>query len=286
MRFRDRERERMHIISIMDAYLYAFSNRDFRSVKFSPEFRNTCNGVSVPLGSALSRTVQSIRKGGQYFVDVDTGQIEYWGVIDEMGKDAIYGVRLRVEGTLISEVETLGVRNTDPYYFPEVLLTLDRGFHDAIATEERASRQELVACANGYFDAIEQQDGSLASVEEECRRFVNGAEDSLAHVSALGASQAFRQHTVQSQISKGHYAYIEGVRERRFPIVDTERGIALSHVLFDHPGDLPRANGEIPFGYPNTMIAFEAFKIRSGIITDIWAICYSVVYGSWSGWTK
>lgn len=61
-----------------------------------------------------------------------------------------------------------------------------------------------------------------------------------------------------------HHAYIEALRDRRFPIVDTERGIVVCRLFFDHPGDLALADAELPFRSPNSMLVFEAFKGRSG----------------------
>lgn len=278
------QKERHRLVGVMDRYLAAFVRRDYRDVAFAPHFRRTDNGVAMPPEAGIGRTVRALRPGGHYFVEEACGQVEYWGVIDEMGLDVIFGVRLKVEGSLISEVETLGVRNTDPYFFPEVVLSADEGFHSEVAPEERSTREELVAIANRYFNAIERNDGSLVPVRDDCQRLVNGAEDTLTDVSELAASEAHRAMTVSAQITEGHYGYIESLRARRFPIVDTRRGLVLAHVLFDHPGDLPKPDGSVPFGQPNSMLAFEVFKVRGGTIQAVWAICYHVTYGSDSGW--
>lgn len=280
----NREKERSRLVAIMDGYLTAFARRDYRDVKFAPHLKSTDNSVDMPIGAGLGRTVRALRDGGQYFVDPATGQVEYWGVIDEVGGEAILGVRLKIEGSLISEVETLGVRNTDPYFFPDVILSAVDGFHDILPPDERGSREAMIETANHYFDAIEQNDGTLVPVRDDCQRLVNGAEDTLADVSDLGESEAHRAMTVSEQITEGHYGYIESLRGRRFPIVDVDRGIVLAHVLFDHPGDLPKPDGSVPFGQPNTMLAFEAFKIKGNVIHAVSAICYHINYGSPSGW--
>lgn len=280
----NREKERSRLVAVMDGYLAAFVRRDYRQIKFAPHLKATDNSVAMPIGAGIGRTVRGLRDGGHYFADPAAGQVEYWGVIDEMGTETIFGIRLKVEGSLISEVETLGVRNTDPYYFPDVILSADAGFHDILPLEERATREEMVEIANRYFDAIEQNDGSLVPVRDDCQRLVNGAEDTLTDVSDLAESEAHRAMTVSAQISDGHYGYIESLRGRRFPIVDVERGIVLAHVLFDHPGDLPKPDGSVPFGQPNTMLAFEAFKVKRSKIEAVWAICYQINYGSPSGW--
>jgi hypothetical protein len=276
--------ERTRLIGFMDAYLQALAAHDFRALRFAPNLRNTENGIELPVGSGLSRTIRGISPGGQYFADVRRGQIEYWGAINEMGAETIMGVRLRIEGTLISEIETLGVRNTDPYFFPDVIARQDEEFHAVIPAEERCSRAALVEVANRYFDAIEQRNGAWAPAREDCQRLVNGAEDTMMDVTGLSTSEAHRALSVQHQIDEGHYAYIEALRGRRFPIIDEERGLVLAHVLFDHPGDALKPDGSVPFTAPNTMLAFEVFKVSSGVIQAVWALAYTLTYGAGSGW--
>ncbi|MBT0670719.1 hypothetical protein HT136_20330 [Novosphingobium profundi] len=280
----DHSTRRDRLIGFAQAYLQALIRHDFRGLKIAPNLRNTENCIPLPLGCGAARTAVGLREGGQFFVDIEAGQVEYWGVLDQIGGEVIYGVRLKIEGLLISEIETILVGNTDPYYFPEVIQAQDAGFHEVVPEDKRATRAELIEIANRYFDGIEQNDGQLVPVEGDCLRLVNGAEDTVADVSELGASEAHRALGVQVQMSEGHYAYIEALRGRRFPIVDTERGLVLAHVLFDHPGDIVKPDGSVPFGKPNTMLAFEVFKVVDRQVRAVWAICYSVGYGIASGW--
>jgi len=276
--------KREHLTSVGRDYLDAFIQHDFSKLRFAPNLWNTENCVPLPVGSGASRTALGLREGGHFFADIATGQVEYWGVLDQIGGEVIYGVRLKVEGALISEIETILVGNTDPYYFPDVILAENAQFHAAIPPNERLSRATLIEIANRYFDGIEQNDGSFVPASADCMRLVNGAEDTVADVSDLGASEAHRALTVQVQMTEGHYSYIEALRGRRFPIVDEERGLVLAHVLFDHPGDIEKPDGSVPFGKPNTMLAFEVFKVVGGEVKAVWAICYSVGYGIASGW--
>ncbi|HWU03043.1 MAG TPA: hypothetical protein VN222_09925 [Novosphingobium sp.] len=282
----DRHAERQRLLAHMDAYLQCLRQRDFSALKCTPGLRNTDNGVPLPLGNGSARTIRQLHEKGQYFVDVHAGQVAFWGVAEQIAGPFIYGVRLKIEGQLVAEIETLLVGNTDPYFFPQVILTSDPAFHDIVPPEQRCDRGELIDIANLYFDAIEQNDGSLVPVRDDCLRLVNGAEDTVTDVSDMGQSEAHRALGVRQQMSEGHYGYIEALRGRRFPLVDEERGLVIAHVLFDHPGDIGKPNGEIPFGQPNSMLAFEAFKIAGGQIQAVWAICYTVNYGMASGWPQ
>jgi hypothetical protein len=275
---------RERLIGEMERYLQALVTRDVRKLPIAPNLRCTENTRALPLGTGLWRTIRGRRQSGHCFADCARGQIEYWGVVDEMGAEAIYGVRLRIEGRQICEIETLVVRGRGGFFEPSTVVEPHPGFHAIIPERERVAADELVHVANLYFDAIELSDGSRLPVTDECRRLVNGVTDSMMNPDELDKLEAHRALGVAEQMSAGHYAYIEALRARRFPIVDEERGLVLAHVMFDHPGDLRRADGELPFRSPNSMLAFEAFKIRRGVLEEVWAIGTALPYGIDSGW--
>ncbi len=270
----------------MSRYLQALEAHDLGSLQIGARLRYTENTRELPLGSGLARTIRGRKSGGHHFIDEERGQIEYWGVIDEMGAEAIYGVRLRIEGRLITEIETLVVRGGGSFFSPTVVNQPAPAFHAPVPRDELTSREELVAIANVYFDAIEQSDGSRLPVTDQCRRLVNGVTDSRMDPSGLRVEEAHRALGVAEQMSARHYAYIEALRARRFPIVDEAHGLVVSHVFFDHPGDLKRADGAAPYRSPNSTLAFEAFKVRGGVLQEVWAIGTGLPYGIDAGWPE
>ncbi|HWW66125.1 MAG TPA: hypothetical protein VNZ43_15325 [Sphingomonadaceae bacterium] len=279
--------ERARLIGVMDQYLDALAARRPQDLRLAPHVRNTENTRALPVGTGLWRTVRGRRKEGHYFVDTVRSQIEFWGAVTEHDRDSLFGVRLRAEGRTISEIETIVVRGSGGDFFnPDVVCEENSGFHRILPPEERGSREALVAIADRYFDAIELSDGSRLPVEGDCRRLVNGTLDSVMDADQLGESDAHRALSVAEQMDAGHYAYIEALRDRRYPIVDEERGIVIAHLLFDHPGDLPRADGDVVFPVPNTMMVFEAFKICRGVLEEVWAIGGALPYGIDSGWPR
>lgn len=279
------QQQRQRLVGVMDSYLRYFIDQAGERPRFSPHFRGTENGIELPLGTGLWRTIRGRRPEGHYFVDVETGHVDFWGVLDELGGEVIYGIRLKVEGTLISEAEAIVTRGGSSYFHPQVVLNQDTTFHEVLPVEERGTRAELIDVVNRYFDAIETQDGTSLPVTDDCRRFVNGTIDSREDPDELEEDERHRELGVADQITAGHFAYIEALRERRFPIVDLERGVAMCHLVFDHPGDLGRANGEYPFDSPNSMLVFEAFKIRRGVLHEVWAVSTNALpYGIRSGW--
>ncbi len=275
--------ERQRLVAAMDRYLEVLVAHKGDRPRIAPNVRYTENTRTLPIGTGLWRTARERHRGGHYFVDAENGQVEYWGALDEMGAEAIYGVRMRLEGNLVSEIESVVVRGGS-FFDPSVVVDEATSFHDVLPLEERSSREELIAVANSYFDAIELSDGSILAVSDDCRRVVNGIVDSMEDLAQLDEKERHRALGVAEQMTARHYAYIEALRERRFPVVDLERGIVVCHVLFDHPGDLERADGELPFRSPNTMLVFEAFKVRAGVLREVWAIGTALPYGIHSGW--
>lgn len=278
-------RERIRLVAAMDEYLAALRDRRPGSLRPAPDLRSTEDTQELPLGCGIWRTIRGLKGYRHYFVDEAAGQVECWDVMDEMGEEAIIAIRLKIEGTTIAEIETIATR-AGAFFQPEALRdNASDTFHRVIGRDQRRSRQELIRVVDLYFDAIELSRGDLVPVNDECRRLVNGVIDSLDDSARSLPGEEHRALTVSEQITAGHYSYIEALRARRFPIVDEERGLVVCHLVFDHPGDLKRAAGNVPIKSPNSMVFTEAFKIVDGRIEEIWALGTAPLpFGTGTGW--
>lgn len=279
----DVQTDRTRLIQLADRYLEALGARAPGRLRVAPRLKVTENTQPIALGTGLWRTCRSVSDGGQYFVDVDAGQVAYWGVLEEIRGTAIFGVRLKAAGQAIAEIETVVVRGGDVFE-PSVISAEAPHLHEVIDSSQRVSRAELIAGANAYFDGIELADGERIPMRPHTRRLVNGFGDSSRDPDELDQNDMYLSLDVSPQLTAGHYRYIEALRDRRFPILDEERGLCHAVVLFDHPGDIEQPNGELPFGSPNSMIVFETFKMTREGIGEVWAIGTSVPFGSRSGW--
>lgn len=275
--------DRTRLIELGDSYVAALAAREPGRLNVAPGLKVTENTQRVSLGSGLWRTCRSVRAGGHYFVDTAVGQVAYWGVLEELRGTAIFGVRLQAAGRSIAAIETVVVRGGDVFE-PEVVLAEAPHMHEIVDPSQRVSRAELVAGASAYFDGIELVDGDRIPMRANTRRLVNGVGDTSVDADGLDENKMYLTLDVSPQITAGHYSYIEAIRDRRFPILDEERGLCHTVVVFDHPGDIPQPNGTLPFGAPNSMIIFEAFKMTREGIGEVWAIGTSVPFGTSSGW--
>lgn len=282
--------DRDGLLAIADRYLDALVAREPGRLPLAPSVRFTENGQTLPVGAGLWRTARGRLPGGQYFADPEAGQVAFWGAVDEMGTPAILALRLRVERGLISEVESLVLRQAafprqGAFLFdPEGMAAPAPFLHEVLDPPDRPSREDLVSAADRYFDGLEQDDGDLIPVAEACVRNENGVQTTSNPESAAADGAPWRALRIAEQISAGHFTYIESIRDRRYPILDPERGLVLGHVVFDHPGDLATADGRVPFRHPVSAMISEVFKVRAGRIVDVRAVVAFLPYGIRSVW--
>ena len=273
------------LAGLVERYLDALVAHDASRLPAAPGVRFTENGQPLPLGSGRWATVSGRQPGGQVFVDPQAGQVAFWGAVTEAGEPIIFSVRLGTEAGLVSEVETLIVRPGGLLFDPGTVCAPRPAFHEVVAPAERSSREEMIRAANLYFDGIERDDGDIVPLADGCVRIENGVQTTGNAPSAeLDAQAPWRTMGIAAQLNAGHFQYIEAIRDRRFPVLDEERGLVVCHAVFDHPGNIETVDGRIPFGYPTSVMIAEVFKVKGGLIHHVEAVGTVFPYGIATGW--
>jgi hypothetical protein len=90
--------------------------------------------------------------------------------------------------------------------------------------------------------------------------------------------------SVRDQVRLIGFPQIAKIRDRRYPVIDAERGLMLGLVLFDHPGPVRGSGSPARFAAPNSYLIWELFKASGGLIRRIEAIMGTFPYGMRSGW--
>jgi hypothetical protein len=96
----------------------------------------------------------------------------------------------------------------------------------------------------------------------------------------------------EAQFKLGIYRINKRVRERRYPLIDEERGIVVATGFFDHANTFDSyqtTDGKTmktALKWPNSITLVEAFKIRAGKIYRIEAIFTYVPYFMHNPWAK
>jgi hypothetical protein len=278
--------------ALIDAYFAALGRGDPALAPLADGARYTENGQDIPFGAGAWATVTKVAKQRSVTVaDPEQGQQAGWGLVSEAGADVLLAVRLKADAAgLISEAEAFAVRA--PMFgradFPASLGQPSPRAGGIAPAASRASRAELVAVADAYFDGVQRDDADLIPAADDCLRFENGAQTVLNPAgeghgpgSALGEAMGL---SVRDQVRLVGFPAIEKIRDRRYPVIDAERGLVLGLVFFDHPGPVRGAAAPARFAAPNSYMIWELFKVSGGQIRHIEAIMAMFPYGMRSGW--
>jgi hypothetical protein len=281
----------------MDRYLAALAKNDPSALPVAESVRFTENGQELALGRGLWATASSVPDHDYaHIVDESASQVGWIGVVDEHGRPSVAFVRLAIRDGLIAEVETIVRRPHERLYDPSAMRQPRAIVHEEIPSEQRIGADALVRAGHRYFDGLEQADGSIIPVTEDCTRHENGTQTvRMADVSHLsGASALVFPLGVREQVDTGYFSYIDAVRDRRIVAVDDARGLVLMIVVFDHSARrrsvAVRGVGEVELPayhqVPNSVLIAELFKVRGGLIEHIEAVLEFVPYGMRTGWEE
>jgi hypothetical protein len=188
-------------------------------------------------------------------------------------------------------------------------------FLEDIPAAERMSRAELINTANKYFSGMQKDDGKqdYSFFGEDCDRLENGMK-TTNNMTPMGGTTASGQPrpapspkydpadkpaiysagwSCRDQFRSGLLHFVSLIRDRRYPVVDQEKGIVWSFVFFDHQAGDTR-NFQTPDGRavsagpttPFTWEIAEIFKVRKAQLHEIEAVLNQGQYGMGSGWSS
>jgi hypothetical protein len=286
--------DRACLIGHARAYMDALTHQQPSRARFARDVTFTENDVAMPIGKGLWGTISGASAEGLELADPSTGQAAWFGLVQEHGAPAYYAMRLRVADGRIAEVETVVHRQTGlPAPFGEpASYRHDGAFAEALKPAERRPRERLRAVADSYFNTVELNDGTVfAPFDAECERTENGITTTRADPASIGTAAGIAQGC-EAQFKLGIYRINKRVRERRYPLIDEERGIVVATGFFDHANTFDSyqtTDGKTmktALKWPNSITLMEAFKIRAGKIYRIEAIFTYVPYFMHNPWAK
>ena len=276
----------------VDQYLDAVVAHDPSRLPLVKTVKFTENGQRLALGDGLWNTSSARGPYKLYVANPQAGQVGFFGTIRENGTPAILALRLKVENHKISEIETLVARDETGAQNLEKLGGPHPAFLETIPPSERASREALIKTANMYFTGLERNDGKgVYPFTDDCNRIENGKQ------TTNNPSENARSFDVyglgcKEQFESGFFRFVTRIRDRRFVVVDQERGLVLAFVFFDHAGNVPAVElsdgSTIPISVtrPWTWEIAELFKVENGLIRQIEAVLGEAPYGMNSGWSS
>jgi hypothetical protein len=282
--------DRACLYDVADRYLDALVNKDVSRAPLAPELKFTENGVQMPLPDGLWNTISTSRGYDLKIADVRAGQVALIDVVEEHGTPGIVALRLRVQDGLITEVESVLSRKIDTSPFPvtDGLTAPDAVWSENVPIARRNQRERMISVADGYFDTLQLNDGTLfTQFTDDCNRVENGLlttnNPNIPNydVAKMGCADQFRL---------GQYIYDDRLRDRRYPLVDEEKGVVLAAGFMDHTGkvyDFEWTDGTKQrsiFFYPHSFIYLELFKIEDNAIRRVESVFASMPYNMPSAW--
>lgn len=293
-------------------YLDALAARNAAALPLAANLRYTENGQELALTDGMWGTASEVGKYRQVFADSRGDEMGLFATLRENGLLVLLATRLKMSGGQITEIENIVRRPETQTSAPLARLEAEGSpawWNEAVPEGERLSRDDLIVAANKYFVALEKNDGKGEyPFTSDCYRFENGTlatgNPEMARLAAEAERNPERRVSGQpsaigyrlmslpckEQFELGYMKMVDRIRDRRFPVVDVERGVVFTLVFFDHSGtvhEVTTTDGNtyaVNLRQPFTWEIAEAFKIDKGQIRAIEAVLTESPYGMKPNW--
>jgi hypothetical protein len=273
---------------VIDQYLAALVKHDPKGLPLSEDVIYTENAQVLKVGDGFWKTAEGVGNYKHIFADPEFGQVAMMGTMREAGGPILMSLRLRIELGRITEIESV--------YFkpggggPNNIAAVDAAkaediWFRTIPPAQRLSRPEMIAIADAYFSGLQKNDGRGVNgtgtypFTSDCHRIENGSPTTnVPNVEGPFAMDCM------GQFKMGYYFVVQAIHNRRYPLVDAERGIVWAHCVFDqgtvNSGTLSdgRAYSYRGFNRPGSILVTEAFLIEGGKIRRVEMIGPAATY--------
>jgi hypothetical protein len=248
----------------------------------------------MQIGDGVWASIRSKGPKALRLADATTGNYAWYGLIYDHDAPAYAGFRLKIESGRVADVEALIERERNPGpWLPPAQYQLDAALESPLPKGEQSSRRQLVAAVEAYAKSMESKDGRVtAKIDDACTRRENGQLVSegpgASAVIAKNAGEIARG--CKAQLAAGLYRPLDGLRNRRYPVVDESRGLVVALNTADFPLRSPQyttTDGRAvttSVTYPSSREQFEVYRVRAGRIEKIEAVSVYQPYLMPSRW--
>jgi len=235
--------DRACLRTVLDQYLNAVIKHDPAAAPLMIGFRQTENAIVVRPGTGLWKSMTGLGAMQRRYIDAVTGQVAYFGIIEEGAEKAVVTLRLRVDDRKISEAEWIlarkgewGPNGPNGNVFNAESLVANPPPDRTVPKAQRLSRESLVALTNSYFDGLTTHDGEIIQHEPGCTRVENGT----VMTNRPGRNGGPPSGDCAANLNNFNASIVAA---RRYPIVDEETQAVLALAVFlRKPGSPVRRN--------------------------------------------
>jgi hypothetical protein len=292
--------DRACLIKLTDDYVAGFARHSTDGVTLSDEVRIVENVKPIKAGEGLWKDVTGGPTEFQVHVPDEANQTAGWlGMVERDGKPTMVAIRLKLdpEGSIV-EAEHLYSEVNKPMLAN--VQTVRPGLVSEVPAANRLGHDELIKIGASYYDALDDNDGSLMPFAADCERHENGM--ITAGGKAGPGPNGPQPHPVardcKGQLDAGVFQYIATIDNRRVFAADPVTGLVMGLSHFHHPMDFPpyevtAADGtklsydrdeEMKFD-PFDLPAAHIFKVGAdGKVHEIEAMGFLAPLNSPTGW--
>lgn len=273
---------------LADATVEAVAAKDFRRLPWADPVRFTENNVSLMIGDAWwGSTGSNVGPKAFSLADPQTGNVVWFGTIWDHDEPSFGAIRLQVTDGKIAEMELIAARYRWPIPFGDPkAFTISPSMTKPVTPTQRRSRERLIDLANAYLATKQRNNGTLlANFAPDCAMIENGVK-----ISSAEADIQPRASDCASVFRAGLFAPVERIRDRRFPVVDVERGLVLAISVQDLPArerTFTTADGKkvaVKRDYPLSRLVAELVRIEGDRIVRSEAVVASLPYRMPTPW--
>lgn len=263
-------------------YRAAYRAHDKSAAPFAQDVRYTENNIEMPFPDGTWDTVSTEPGPPVMLSDPSTGNVAIFTTITQDEIEGFLAIRLHVDDERrIDEVEHIISTKRNLSSPPTPIGSID-GYRpldlwtEIVPEDERLSRAELAAHANGYFDTLQLNDGEIRGT---CFR-----------PDAIRLENGMLFDDIAGGFESGRYFFNNRVR-RDIVMVDERRQVAIGRGFIDHKGVLNEytltdgSQARSIFQEPQSWGLLEAFRVTDGCIGSVLATFYQAPYYQRSPWT-
>lgn len=253
------------LISYVDTYFKALVDNNPAAVPLAKDVKITLNGDVKPIAETFWDGAESIVFRFD-IVNTRLGDTGTEAVIKNSdGSKTMYMLRMKIQDESIVEIETIKCNKgeADGLWGADNLNEVSPSYQLSIREVEQDSYYDLIGTAESYWRAF-QTNGSPeyrpARLLPDSRRYENGMQ-------TTGMVKDGQYESTAKGFDTGFFKE-RNIWDRRYPVVDEERGVVLSIVRFGiKEGMKSRSEATT-----HSRLVAEFFAIKAGWIQEIQAV--------------
>ena len=239
--------DRACLIALTNDYVAGLEGKSADGIPFSDEVRIVENLRRIRAGEGLWTDITGAGTDFSVVVPDEANQTAGWiGMVERDGEPTVVAVRLKLDprGSIVEAEHLYAAVDTDTPLGESQLANLQTvrpGLLAEVPEGNRMMHDALIALGASYYDALDDNDGTLMPFAADCERHENGMV--TAGGNAGPGPNGPQPHPVArdcaGQLTSGVFQYIDRIENRRVFAADPVTGLVMGLSHFHHPMDFP-----------------------------------------------